>query len=1067
MRFLFLTIFIVGLLSCRPSLPVEVETAISTLPDQINYNFDVKPILSDRCYSCHGPDDEARQADLRLDLEESALATLESRSAAINPGNWSKSTLALRILSDDPEMQMPPPESRLTLDPEEKAILLKWIDEGATFEPHWSFIKPEEQSIPDVDKYPVHNAIDAFIIDRLTQVGLEPSPHAAKKERLLRRVYMDLTGLPPSIEEIDAFLSDNQPNAYEKVVDQLLASDACAERLTLEWMDVARYADSHGLHADGWRNMWPWRDWVIRAFQDNMPYDRFITTQLAGDLLPDAGKEEILATAFHRNHPMTAEGGAIDEEFRLEYVADRTNTTATALMGMTMECAKCHDHKFDPISQKDYYALSAFFNNQRELGMTGDDGNYGPMLTLESPSTRQKLASLDKEIFQLNEEIRSTTEQINEAKVGIVNLGKQVNINHNIDAHFPFDRTSQKMVLGNLTTVIDGNAACTSGGNPDVVTGKVGKALAFTDEYHSLEIKKTGQIDLHQALGVGMWIKTHKKKEGKTQVLIGNAGNKNQYWRGWDLYLDDQNRLGLRLVHSLPHEMIHIVSKDSVQLHQWTHVAFNYDGSANAQGCRLYLNGKPTDIDVRYNQLTKSILPVRGGDNEIEDRPLRVSRSYRSFTGDNGIFQGSMDELRIYKREVSDLEVAIMAGRREGDIASDILTSHHTLSSPRLKELKLTRSSLIHRSALIRDTIQEIMVMKEMPTPRPTFILDRGQYDARLDQVKPATPAEILPFPSEYPDNRLGLAQWLFHPDHPLTSRATVNRYWQMIFGKGIVKTANDFGNQGALPSHPRLLDWLAKELIDREWDIKSLLKTMVMSATYQQSSVPTLHQQEIDPENIYLSRAPSYRWSAEIIRDNALAASGLLVKRVGGPSVKPYQPKGLWIEKGTFSYKLLNYVEDEGEDLYRRSLYTFIKRTSPHPAMTVFDVPSRDVCTLTRESTNTPLQALVLLNDPQFVEAARVLAERVLDGEESLEEKARMAFRSVVSRQPTDGELKILVATYHNQLILFQKNPASAKELLAVGDYKSTQNVSMVEKAAMTVVASNIMNHDEAYMKR
>ena len=357
--------------------------------------------------------------------------------------------------------------------------------------------------------------------------------------------------------------------------------------------------------------------------------------------------------------------------------------------------------------------------------------------------------------------------------------------------------------------------------------------------------------------------------------------------------------------------------------------------------------------------------------------------------------------------------------------------------------------------------------MREMPTPRPTFILDRGQYDARLDQVTPATPAEILPFPTEYPDNRWGLAQWLFHPDHPLTSRATINRYWQMIFGKGIVKTANDFGNQGALPSHPRLLDWLAKELIDRQWDIKSLLKTMVMSATYQQSSVPISRQQEIDPENIYLSRAPSYRWPAEIIRDNALAASGLLVKKVGGPSVKPYQPKGLWIEKGTFSHKLLNYVEDEGEDLYRRSLYTFIKRTSPHPAMTVFDVPNRDVCTLTRESTNTPLQALVLLNDPQFVEAARVLAERVLEGEESIAEKARMAFRSVISRQPTNEELKVLVTTYDNQLLHFQQNPSSAKELLTVGDSKSTQNLSMIKKAAMTVVASNIMNHDEAYMKR
>ncbi|NND06072.1 MAG: DUF1553 domain-containing protein [Saprospiraceae bacterium] len=1067
MRLFFLFAFLIGLISCRQSLPSEVSSAYESLPDQINYNFDVKPILSDRCYSCHGPDDEARQADLRLDVPESALAKLESGSIAIKPGSWWNSSLAQRILSDDSEMQMPPPDSRLRLEPSEKAMLLKWIEQGATYEPHWSFIKPTAPIVPEADDHEVYNPIDAFVVNRMIKEGLAPSPPASK-ERLLRRAYLDLTGLPPSIDQIEEFLTDHRHDAFEKVVDRLLVSDACAERLTLEWMDIARYADSHGLHADGWRNMWPWRDWVLRAFQQNMPYDQFITLQLAGDLLLDAGKDEILATAFHRNHPMTAEGGAIDEEFRLEYVADRTNTTATALMGMTIECAKCHDHKFDPISQKDYYAMSAFFNNQRELGMTGDDGNYGPMLSLESPSTRQKLASLDREIFQINEEINKTSQEVRQTTEAIQNLGRQGNINSRMEAFFPFDHIGQKMVSGKLTTVIDANTNCTSFGKPDLVEGKVSQAISFTDEYHALAIENAGKIEANQALSVGLWIKTKKKKEGKTQVLVGNAGNKNQYWRGWDFYLDDQNKLGLRLVHSLPHNMVHLLCLDSIQMHTWTHVAFSYDGSGEAQGCRLYLNGKQAEVDVLYNQLTRSILPVRSGDNEVENRPLQVGKSYRSFTGDNGIFQGLMDELRIYAREVSPFEVALMAGLEQENLAPDIFASHLTVHSPKIKALKLARSRLIGRSTAIRDTVPEIMVMREMPSPRPTFILDRGQYDAPLETVSPATPPEILPFPDEYPNNRLGLAKWLFHPDHPLTARATANRYWQMIFGKGIVKTANDFGNQGSLPSHPELLDWLATRLIDTGWDIRDLLKTMVMSAIYQQSSVATAPQREIDPENIYLARAPTYRLPAELIRDNALAASGLLVRKVGGPSVKPYQPEGLWIEKGTFSHKLLRYVEDEGDDLYRRSLYTFIKRTSPHPAMTVFDVPSRDVCTLTRETTNTPLQALVLLNDPQFVEAARVLAERVLLEEtNSIKDKINLAFRLVITRTATTKELELMASSYDDQLVHFQEKPAAARDLLSVGDYRRQANLSMIETAAMTLVTSNILNHDEAYMKR
>ncbi len=1054
--------------SCHRSIPTDVAVALEGIPSEINYNFHVKPILSDRCYACHGPDDEARQGDLRLDQEASATSLLESGTTAIKPGSLSGSSLFDRILSEDPEVTMPPPESKLDLSAKDKAVLIRWIEQGAAFEPHWSFIKPSKKDVPPLqDGDRGNNAIDAFILKGLRENGLQASP-PADKERLLRRTYMDLTGLPPSSADMDAFLANEDPEAFEKVVDQLLISEDCAERLTMEWMDVARYADSHGLHADGWRSMWPWRDWVIKAFHQHMPFDRFITLQLAGDLLPNAGREEVLATAFHRNHPMTAEGGVIDEEFRLEYVADRTNTTATALMGLTMECAKCHDHKFDPVSQKDYYQLSAFFNNQRELGMTGDDGNYGPMLTLEAPSTRKKLSALDRKIFDINEKIKQEEKHIRSMNNGLSVLSRPPNINRGMEAYFPLERLDQRTIEGKSTTVIDQDLRCTTAARPIISEGKVGKSLTFADEYAALSIQRTGKIELHQPLSVGLWINTVKKKKDKTQVLIGNAGNKNEYWRGWDFYLDQHNRLGLRLIHSRPHNMIDVKSSDSIPLHTWTHVAFRYDGSADAQGCRLYINGQQVEVRVAYNQLNKSILPIRGGSNDLVDRPLLVSKSYRSFTGDNGIFQGRMDEIRIYRREVSALEIAEMAGHTPAQQPESIFLDQALLSSIDLKELKSKRSSFILEAARIRDTIQEIMVMEEMPQPRATFVLNRGQYDAPREQVSPTTPEEILPFPDEYPPNRLGLAQWLFHPDHPLTARTTVNRYWQMIFGKGIVKTTNDFGNQGSLPTHPELLDWLALELIENGWDIHALLKMMVMSATYQQSSVTTTAQRELDPENVYLARSPSYRWPAEMIRDNALSASGLLVKKIGGPSVKPYQPPGLWIEKGNFSHKLLHYVEDQGENLYRRSLYTFVKRTSPHPAMTIFDVPGRDVCTLTRESTNTPLQALVLLNDPQFVEAARVLAERIqVEGQGDIQHQARLAFRLVTSRRPTQREVEVLVNTYEKQLEIFQHDPSAARDLLMVGDYKLNHELSMIQTAALTVMSSNILNHDEAYMKR
>ncbi len=1056
----------IGYWSCGPTLPEEVKAKLATLPDYIDYNFHIKPILSDRCFSCHGPDEEAREADLRLDDPQVAKSRREDGHFAIREGNISKSALVERILSSDPEYMMPPPSSKLTLNDQEKALLITWIDQGAEYKEHWAFIPPVKPKLPEISQSLQEwskNEIDYFIASRLEQEGLLPN-NPAQKELLMRRLYFDLTGLPPEVADIDRFLADESEAAVEVLIDTLMQSPAYAERLTMEWLDIARYADSHGLHADGWRNMWPWRDWVIRAFQNNMSYDQFVTEQLAGDLLPEAGKQQILATAFHRNHPMTAEGGAIDEEFRLEYVADRTNTTATAFMGLTMECARCHDHKFDPISQREYYQLSAFFNNVHELGMTGDDGNYGPLLKLTGPETEKAISTLNQEIALLDKQIEQQSENISEIKDY---LNRQVDLSDGLLAYYPLERLQAKNKDEEDLSMIDGDQKCTTTGNPKITLGKVGNALEFSSGgYDHLQIEGIGNFDVHQPFSAALWINTTKKQIGKTQVLVGNAGDKNNFWRGWDFYLDDKNRLSFRLIHALPHNYLHIRSVDSIPLHQWTHVAFTYDGTGHLSNTHIYIDGERAETKVLYERLYKNTRTIGSGAQLEIDRALRVGKSYRSFTGDNGIFLGSMDELRIYHKPLSPLEVSQMVGSEQS--LSEVDAKIHAISHhPDIQTLGEERAKLLAKKIAIQDTIAEVMVMEEMEQPRPTFLLNRGQYDNPLEQVQPSTPQEILSFPEDLPRNRLGLAKWLFDPSHPLTARATVNRYWQMIFGQGLVKTARDFGSQGALPSHPELLDWLAIYLQENNWDLRKLLKLMVMSATYQQSSVPQEQHIVADPENLLLARGVTYRYPAEIIRDNALAVSGLLVRKVGGPSVKPYQPEGLWIEKGTFSHKLLRYEVGSGPDLYRRSLYTFIKRTSPHPVMTVFDAPNRDVCTITRESTNTPLQALVLMNDPQFVEASRALAVRMQREASQLEDQLMLAFRLVTSRKPSTSELSVLHSTYQRESQAFENDIDAAQELLQVGEYPHPTDLPVAKTAALTIVANTLLCHDDAFTKR
>ena len=1050
---------------CGTKLPPEIAEVYQEIPNEVDFNLHVRPILSDRCWACHGPDKNSRKAELRLDTEEGAFGVLASGAGkAFVKGNLSRSLAFQRMLSHDPQRIMPPAESNLSLNSKEIAIIAKWIEQGAEWKEHWAFIPPEKFEVPEIknQSWLRHNPIDNFVQEKLEEEGLTPNPKA-DKERLLRRVYLDLTGLPPSIEAMDEFLADKSSDAYEKVVDYLLKTDAYAERMAMEWMDVARYADSHGMHADGWRLMWPWRDWVIKAFQENMPYNQFVTWQLAGDLLPDASKEQILATAFHRNHPMTAEGGVIDEEFRLINVFDRTNTTATAFLGLTMECAQCHDHKYDPISQKEYYQMTAFFNNVKEIGMTGDDGNFGPSLLMTTTEEDKKIANLEKKIIEKEKKLKLTTQELSKLKEFIETSTAKAPDDH--DFYAPFEQVSAQKENKRTKLTFDGNAKLYAYGEPEITEGKFGNAIKFDNDFDFIDLDMGKNFEMTEPFSVSLWMNTHADDPKKSQTFIGSAGDKNGFWRGWDFYLDYENRLTVRLINSLPTSLVHVVSKEKITINQWTHVAFSYDGSGKAKGLKLFINGKEAEIKIEADNLYKSILPIHLI-YPVHMRPVRIGRSYRGATGEYGIYLGKMDEFKIFKRRLSAGEVAHLAHLDDIPKEQEILTKVYQ-SNQYQKTFKELTDLRQQKLALI-DTIMEVMVMQEMPKPRQTFVLSRGQYDSPMEKVKPATPEKVLTFSKKLPKNRLGLAQWLFQEENPLTARVTVNRYWQMLFGQGLVKTPHDFGSQGNLPTHPKLLDWLAVEFRESGWDIQKLLKTIVMSSTYRQSSIVNQEKRAQDPNNILLTRGASFRLSAEIIRDNALAASGLLVKKVGGESVKPYQPSGLWKEKTNFSAVLLEYRANHGDSLYRRSMYTFIRRTSPHPAMNAFDAPNRDVCIVKRENTNTPLQALVLLNDPQFVEAARVLAERMQkEGGQKLDDQITYAFRLVTGRKPKTKEVAILNKIFQKEKQNFEENPEKARELLSIGEYPKDDTLDQSTTAALAVVANTLISHDEAYMRR
>ena len=1088
LKFLFFSLIPFFIISCSINIPSEVEVEYSSLPETIDYNYDVKPILADRCYHCHGPDEKTRKAGLRLDVEEVAFSKLQSGNQAFSSGSTYGSEVAHRILKTNPDERMPPLESKLSLSNKEKAIILKWIEQGAVWKEHWSFIPVKKINVPNFNKNnkKIKNEIDNFIYNKLIKKDLIFSEIAAK-EKLIRRVYFDLTGLPPSIQEIDDFVADNDPNAYSKIVDKLLDSDENAERLTMDWLDLSRYADSHGLHADGLRIMWPWRDWVIKAFKNNMPYDEFVSVQLSGDLRENATKEEKIATAFNRNTPMTAEGGVIDEEWRLNYVFDRTETLGTAFLGLTLVCAKCHDHKFDPFSQKDYYQLSAFFNQTRELGMTGDDGDYGPLMLLPDVSQEKKISNLDEKIALKKTQLKLTKEELAEfynysnslsnSKV-TKSIKKSIIQKASLEKIKPFKKKLESFTIVQGTFdrtsnfIIDNDLGILCNVPPKIEKGIDGNAFKLGTGTDIILIESIPNFEWTDPFSASVWINTEKRKKGFGQTIMGTTGEKNNFWRGWDLYLDDQNYINFRLVSALPGNLVHIKSKDSILKNNWTHLSFSYNGLGKANGLDLYVDGSKIKKEILVDHLYKSIKPVSSSGIKLEKRELKIGVSNDGSSGDNKIFKGLIDDIIIYNRALTDYEVGFVYNQYNIDEKlnfTDSQKKNHLIN----RDYKITRlNHQIQNLKQIRlneiSDVIELMVMEEMVKKRKTYAYERGLYSMPSFEVNADVPLKLPTMSEDLPKNRVGLSEWLFDKKNPLTSRVTVNRYWQMIFGRGIVTTPGDFGVQGSLPSHPDLINFLSNYLIENNWNIKDLLRLMVNSHTYMQSSVPNEKSVQIDPNNIFLSRSNSYRLPAEMIRDNALAASGLMVKNVGGESVRPYQPKGLWREKSNFSIKLMNYKESSGDSLYRRSMYTFIRRTSPPPSMSVFDAPTREVCTVKREITNTPLQALVLLNDPQFFEASRILAERMQkEAPSSVDESISYGFKLCTSRNPREKELILLKKLYFQQLDKFKKNPKLAYEIFKSGEKPRDRSLNRYKTAAMSMVANTMLNHDEAYMKR
>jgi len=1084
------------LLNCGgEEIPPEILAFEKKLPQTIDYNLHIKPILSDRCFKCHGPDKTKVEAGLQLVTFEGATEKLKSGHKAIVSGNITKSELVKRILSHDPEEMMPTPKSNLSLTAEEKALLVKWIQQGAEYKEHWSFAKIENPNIPEIaEKQWVKNPIDNFVLQKLEEKKIKHSEQA-DKETLLRRVSMDITGLPPTVLELDNFLKDKAASAFEKVVDRLLNSPHYGEKIGVEWLDLARYADSHGYQDDGMRNVSPWRDWVINSFNENLPYDKFVTYQLAGDLLPNATNQQKLATCFLRNHPQTQEGGVVEEEYRTEYVLDRVGMFGKAFLGLTIECARCHDHKYDPIAQKEFYQLSHFFNQNNDSGIIPYNGEASPTVIISSKEISDKLKYIRTQIapqenalnpaqpfYKVNFERWISEAQKNPARYAISKK--------HLVADFPFERnvlkkekkmddklkreviTFKPAAFQNMAVdSINAHVAGDWDRRPKFIKGAVGNGILLKGEC-GIDFHRQLDFERNQPFSISLWV--NALKPGQFGPIYTSDNGEFEGRRGYRCWLLKDGTLQVSFSYVWPANCIDFITTEKIAYKKWQNIVLTYDGSSKASGIKLYLDGKEMQRNLLVDNLTKSI---KHGENNTHwtDLPLMLGKEFHE-TMDNF----AVDEFKIYERQLAPIEVLGIAKNKEQ--VSGILNTpkkawtaqqyqslfdyyrlnfdpNYDVYSRNLIKLRAKETQLITNE-------KEVMVMSDLKMLRKTFILNRGAYDAPSAEVSYGVINKILPFDDNFPKNRLGLAEWLLDERNPLFARVVMNRFWQNYFGYGLSKTADDFGNQGEMPSHPELLDWLATQFRTSNWDVKAMQKLIVMSATYQQSSLKRQDLMEIDAENRLLARGPSYRYSHEQIRDAVLAGSGLLVRKIGGPSVYPYQPAGIWEALATRN--ATSYKQQHGDSLYRRGLYTIWKRSSPPPSAITFDAPERYFCVVKRQKTSTPLQSLVMMNDPQYNEAARKLAERMMrEGGTTQEGRITLAYKAMESRYPRKEELIILKEMFEKELLDIQKNPVRVKELLSIGESAIDKTLNRNELAANTVLAMTLINFDGTVIKR
>jgi Protein of unknown function (DUF1553)/Protein of unknown function (DUF1549)/Concanavalin A-like lectin/glucanases superfamily/Planctomycete cytochrome C len=1022
----------------RPLLPVlgiVLLVPAAGRAEPVRFNRDVLPILADKCFACHGPDAAKRKAGLRLDREQNARKVVAKAEA---------SELVRRITSTDSDERMPPKDSGRELTKPQADTLRRWVADGAKWEKHWAFVPPTRPEPPAVtDVAWVRSPIDRFILARLEQAGLKPSSET-DRTTLIRRMSLDLTGLPPTPAEVDAFVRDPGPDAVDRLADRLLASPRYGERMAWRWLEAARYADTNGYQTDAGRDMWRWRDWVIEAYNRNLPFDQFTIEQLAGDLLPGATLDQRIATGFNRNHRGNAEGGIVPEEYAVEYVADRVETTSTVWLGLTLGCCRCHDHKFDPFSQREFYQLFAYFNNVPEKGRAVKFGNSPPFIKAPTRDQEQTLAALDRRVAEAEHRVHELRTALAEAQARWEKTARPNDLP---------DWTPDRGLISRIAldddgplTVRDGRAA--------YVPGRIGKALVL-DGQRFADAGNVGDFGFDDRFSLALWV--HPRKT--SGALLSRMTDEPQ-GEGYGVHLVN-GKVQVHLTKRWLDDALRVETERKLEADRWHHVAITYDGSRLAAGVKVYIDGTEAKATTLLDELNQSFQTKE---------PLRIG----SGGGPDGRFNGFVDEVRVYGRLLEPAEARVLAvAATPGEIVAKPVAERTAAEVEKLRAFFLAKAApdgirAAHeglRAAreerkTFADSIPTVMVMEEMPAPRDSYVLVRGQYDRPGTKVSAAGPG-ALPNPPRG-GNRLGLAKWLVSADHPLAARVAVNRLWQLHFGTGLVATGEDFGTQGEYPSHPELLDWLATEFVRSGWDVKRMHKLIVTSATYRQSSrVPKVIPAR-DPDNRLLSRFPRYRLSAEMIRDQALFAGGLLVEHEGGPSVKPYQPAGLWDElSGTG-----DYVPDTGDKLYRRSLYTYWKRTAPPPSLSAFDATARETCWVRETRTNTPLQALTLLNDVTYVEAARKLAEIVLRECADADHRLALAFRRVTARAPTDAERTVLRRALERQLADYRNEPAAARKVLKVGESAVDPRLDAVEVAAYAGVCRLILNLDEAVTK-